>query len=263
MRGEQRDAVLGRPGQPDRSRSGHRLDQHVADPAADVRRPGCISARTFGEAQINFDALAGDDECVAFGCAYLKSRSSDSFTAAMKDFIAPLAAELQPDAGDPRHQADDADPAGAARRGRVRPASRTTRRSVARPGAEDAVVDSCTTVAGVCDFTAVQQGEYWVVETVAPTGHDLAARPFQPVTVTADEEVNVTFVDPRQRGAILLTKTAKHAAATGGVSPQEGVTSPSLVRRSTPTPTARPASMGCCSATTTWWRRFRPVRRRG
>ena len=49
------------------------------------------SPRTFGEAQIDFDALAGEDECVAFGSAYLKSRSSDSFTAALKDFIAPLA----------------------------------------------------------------------------------------------------------------------------------------------------------------------------
>ena len=39
----------------------------------------------------------------------------------------------------------------------------------------------------------------------------------------ADETVEVTFVDPRQRGAILLTKTAKHAAALGGVRPHEGV----------------------------------------
>lgn len=48
-----------------------------------------ISPRTFGEASVDFSAIVGD-ECVAFGSAYLKSRSSDSFTAAMKDFIAPL-----------------------------------------------------------------------------------------------------------------------------------------------------------------------------
>jgi hypothetical protein len=48
-----------------------------------------ISPRTFGEATVDFSAIVGD-ECVAFGSAYLKSRSSDSFTAAMKDFIAPL-----------------------------------------------------------------------------------------------------------------------------------------------------------------------------
>ena len=37
---------------------------------------------------MDFDAIAGAG-CVSFGSAYLKSRSSDSFTAALKDFIAP------------------------------------------------------------------------------------------------------------------------------------------------------------------------------
>jgi len=41
--------------------------------------------------------------------------------------------------------------------------------------------------------------------------------------VTADETVTVTFVNPRQLGAIQLTKTEKHAAATGGVQPHAGV----------------------------------------
>lgn len=51
---------------------------------------GAISARTFGEASVNFTALTGGlGTCVSFGSAYLKSRSSDSFSAAMKDFIAP------------------------------------------------------------------------------------------------------------------------------------------------------------------------------
>jgi hypothetical protein len=52
---------------------------------------GAISVRTFGEATVDFDALAGADDCSGFGSAYLKSRSSDSFTAALKDFIAPTA----------------------------------------------------------------------------------------------------------------------------------------------------------------------------
>ena len=47
-----------------------------------------IDPRTFGEATIDFSAIAGSG-CVSFGSAYLKSRSSDSFTAALKDFIAP------------------------------------------------------------------------------------------------------------------------------------------------------------------------------
>ncbi|GAA1786525.1 hypothetical protein GCM10009748_21190 [Agromyces lapidis] len=52
---------------------------------------GAISARTFGEATVDFTALASTlDQCETFGSAYLKSRSSDSFAAAMKDFIAPI-----------------------------------------------------------------------------------------------------------------------------------------------------------------------------
>ncbi|MEV1131484.1 prealbumin-like fold domain-containing protein [Agromyces sp. NPDC049794] len=59
-----------------------------AIPAADSDGLGNVSARTFGEATIDFGAIAGSG-CVSFGSAYLKSRSSDSFTAALKDFIAP------------------------------------------------------------------------------------------------------------------------------------------------------------------------------
>jgi len=62
----------------------------TAIPAAESDGLGDVSPRTFGEAQLDFDALtAGSNGCTSFGSAYLKSRSSDSFTAALKDFIAP------------------------------------------------------------------------------------------------------------------------------------------------------------------------------
>jgi hypothetical protein len=60
-----------------------------AIPSAQADGLGNISPRTFGEAQLDFDALTGGGGCASFGSAYLKSRSSDSFTAALKDFIAP------------------------------------------------------------------------------------------------------------------------------------------------------------------------------
>ena len=64
-------------------------------PAAQSDGLGPISPRTFGEAQIDFDALTGgSDRCTSFGSAYLKSRSSDSFTSALKDFIAPATLNL-------------------------------------------------------------------------------------------------------------------------------------------------------------------------
>ncbi len=53
-----------------------------------------LDPRTFGEATVNLDAIFDDTKCESFGSAYLKSRSSDSFTAALKDFIAPEAITL-------------------------------------------------------------------------------------------------------------------------------------------------------------------------
>jgi hypothetical protein len=50
---------------------------------------GPLDAFTFGEASITFGALFGTNTCGSFGSAYLKSRSSDSFTSEIKDFIAP------------------------------------------------------------------------------------------------------------------------------------------------------------------------------
>jgi hypothetical protein len=51
-----------------------------------------LSPRTFGEARINLPAsgIFSGSGCTVFGRAYLKSRSSDSFTSEMKDFIAPI-----------------------------------------------------------------------------------------------------------------------------------------------------------------------------
>ncbi len=66
-----------------------------AIPSGEADGLGAISARTFGEAQLDFDALTGGvTTCTSFGSVYLKSRSSDSFTSALKDFIAPTATNL-------------------------------------------------------------------------------------------------------------------------------------------------------------------------
>jgi hypothetical protein len=67
-------------------------------PGADRPSPASLDPLTFGEALIDlqgaeiFPTTSGGDpsKCVSFGSAYLKSRSSASFTAEMKDFIAPL-----------------------------------------------------------------------------------------------------------------------------------------------------------------------------
>ncbi|MEA3056974.1 MAG: hypothetical protein QOD30_2406, partial [Actinomycetota bacterium] len=48
---------------------------------------GNLGPRTFGEASIDMDAVF--TECISVGAVFLKSRSSDSFGSALKDFIAP------------------------------------------------------------------------------------------------------------------------------------------------------------------------------
>jgi uncharacterized repeat protein (TIGR01451 family) len=69
-------------------------------PVDDPINPGAtrtLSARTFGEARIDLQ-LSGifqPGSCLNFGRAYLKSRSSDSFAAEIKDFIAPIPIQVQ------------------------------------------------------------------------------------------------------------------------------------------------------------------------
>jgi hypothetical protein len=63
--------------------------------AAEVLDPiegGTLQGMTFGEAAIDLTeaGVFDRDLCVTFGKAYVKSRSSDSFTASMKDFIDPI-----------------------------------------------------------------------------------------------------------------------------------------------------------------------------
>src|SRR6266540_2494662 len=91
-------------------------------------------------------------------------------------------------------------------------------------GAEDTITTlACTTGAdGTCVIANVFKGEYWVVETVVPPGHDGVAD--QHVTVVANQTVTVgPLTDPRQQGAILVTKLRKHAADGAGDHPHAGV----------------------------------------
>ncbi len=178
---------------------------------------GAYSPRTFGEASVRLSSLFGDTtECKTFGTAYVKSRSSDSFTAALKDFIAPVGIDLTncgtvkiiktDDAGSPLAGAEftlyeDNAPVGGAR------------------GAEDTITSlACTTAVttGVCTIKDVPFGDYWAVETVVPPGYDPAAD--QNFALSgAVQTVELTFVNPRQRGAIEVSKTY------GDAIPQQGV----------------------------------------
>jgi uncharacterized surface anchored protein len=79
-------------------------------PAAEGDGLGAHSARTFGEAQLDLSAIFDPNVCESFGSAYLKSRSSDSFTAALKDFVPPQAITLSNCGSVKITKTDDASP---------------------------------------------------------------------------------------------------------------------------------------------------------
>jgi hypothetical protein len=191
-------------------------------PGAEADGLGPLDPRTFGEASVDLSAILDPTECSSFGSAYLKSRSSDSFTAALKDFVPPASIDIGRCGSVKVTKTDDADPPNPLAGAEFtlyedNPPIGGTR------GVEDSITtQTCTTDStGVCTIEDVLAGEYWVVETVTPAGHDTAAD--QHVTVVADEEVSVTFVDPRLTGAIRITKTRKHAADGPGDHPHAGV----------------------------------------
>ena len=80
----------------------------LANPLALPPSPAIAPAFTFGEAAIDLTALniipAG--ECAPFSSAYVKSRASDAFTSAVKDFIAPESISLDT-CGDDHHREGD------------------------------------------------------------------------------------------------------------------------------------------------------------
>jgi hypothetical protein len=64
-------------------------------PAGEADGLGVLDPLTFGEAIVDFGALLGSGQtCGTFGSVYLKSRSSDSFTSEIKDFVAPKSVTL-------------------------------------------------------------------------------------------------------------------------------------------------------------------------
>lgn len=219
----------------------------VTDPIA-PNAPRDLSVRTFGEAAINLTAagIVGTDPCLPFSSAYLKSRSSDSFTAALKDFIAPISVATSKCADINVLKTDDDSPASPLA-GAV-----FTLYNDAVPvgGTFDPATDlavtpatTCTTGAdGKCSFSQVLQGNYWVVETTTPTGHDTAAP--QAVTVVGGTNVSLTFVDPRDfKIIVLVCKEADNSLYSSQVT-VDGVNKDSLATAPSGTTAAQLCSLG-------------------
>ena len=164
-------------------------------PAAQADGLGAISPRTFGEAQIDFDALTGSsDQCTSFGSAYLKSRSSDSFTAALKDFIAPVPLNIN-------------------RCGALKILKNSTKGgAVANAGAvfsydgqsvtDNGTGDEDADVGEVC-VSGLATGDYTVNETSPPPGYGGASQSNLTATVVAG--TNCTDNQPTGAGVVTFT----------------------------------------------------------
>ncbi len=191
---------------------------------------GAKQARTFGEAQIDLRLIFQDDKCVSFGSAMLKSRSSDSFTSQLKDFVAPVGISLQ-NCGKViirKETNPEEDP-------------NTTSFGYTKAFATDPATSNTFSLMddGSQTFNNVLFGSgYTVTEDVIPAGWVLqgldcsASTSVTPgingATVTfdidsADDILDCTYNNQLQVGAILVTKTRKHAASGSGDHPHAGV----------------------------------------
>ncbi len=191
---------------------------------------GQKDARTFGEAQIDLRLLFQPNKCASFGSAMLKSRSSDSFTSQLKDFVAPVPIDLQ-NCGN------------VIIRKQTTPDGATATFGYTKAFPTDPTTPNTFTLMdnGVKNFNddVLFGSGYTVTEDVIPANWEFvsldcsassASTSFQvngtTVTFAIDEDTDVldcTYTNKLNLGAILVTKTRKHAAAGPGDHPHSGV----------------------------------------
>jgi Prealbumin-like fold domain len=213
----------------------------VTDPIAGVPLP----ALTFGEAAVNL-AAAGvfpAGTCVAFGSTFLKSRSSASFRAAVKDFVAPQPVNIS-NCGkisigklvDPRGTNQDFDftstiPDSAHCTPDPTPDSFTLNGAagVTAPfGQGSANTEFCPDVpAGTYTVTEGADPPNFVLfllrcAVIGPGSLSMSGRTVI-LMVAPGGILTCGYTNQLQTGAIMVTETRKHAAEGPGDHPQAGV----------------------------------------
>ena len=205
------------------------------------------AANTFGEAAIDLTAAGVFQPgiCSAFGSAFLKSRSSSSFTAEIKDFIAPEQINLS-NCGEIKIY-KHTDP-----RGQNKVFSYTSNLPAATSGGTSASpcsavgIDSngnfclndngnttLDSAANHVDVTQVPPGAFWVKEGTEPLGYALENLSCTAVgtgsswavdandatkvniTLSFNGVVSCTYQNQLQLGSITITKAGKDKACTG------------------------------------------------
>ena len=198
----------------------------VTDPIP-PNNPRNLAALTFGEAAINLtgSGVFPPGTCKAFGSAFLKSRSSASFPAEVKDFVAPVPVNIS-NCGrvtiikhtDPRGVDQNFSYTSTLAGTNMTCTTDTTPASFTLNDSGNTSGDSA---ANTEDCTNVPVGSYTVTEGAEPSGFVLESLTCTPggeqdgtipeqanITVTADSHVTCTYVNQRQLGAIKVTKTS-------------------------------------------------------
>ena len=170
----------------------------------------------FGEMAINLEAagIFQRNVCENFALAMVKSRSSNAFDAAMKDFIKPYASPVSNCGQIDIEKVDDAEPASL-----LEGAEFTLYTDGGNePGVAVTPAQSCTTGSdGTCSIKNIWPGTYWVVETTTPPGYDTADPMEVVVAVGANTPAGVlTFVDERQPATLIIEKEDDLGAVLAG-----------------------------------------------
>jgi hypothetical protein len=205
------------------------------DSVTDPINPGAprtLAASTFGEAAINLTGAGvfGTSGCVTFASTFLKSRASASFPAEVKDFVAPVPTTIS-NCGRVTI-IKNTDPRGLDQNFSY--ASNVTGTTLADPTSSACATGSYTlndagTNTNDC-FNVPAGSNYAVTEGADPIGFafesltciaDGAGASGTPngrtanIVVTPDSHVTCTFVNQRQLGAILITKTSSKGTHPG------------------------------------------------
>lgn len=194
----------------------------ISDPFTNAN----LTTGLFGEASINLTGagIFQAGVCTSFGSAFTKSRSSNSFTAELKDFIAPVPVVVSNCGSLVVHKTDLNSNTLAGATFVVQPGSNASSTSI-----------TSTTMTefapGYFCADNLVQGTHTVTETVAPTGYDLSNPNHQQATVSSISTcsvresgnytgtVDLTFQNSPQLGAIRINKTS-----VKGNTPLDGAT---------------------------------------
>jgi hypothetical protein len=164
---------------------------------------GAVSAdQRLGEAAIDLTDTVFGTSCVGFGGAYLKSRSSDAFTAALKDFIPPAAVNIANCGRIVIEKVTDPDP----------DPTDTSFAFTLTDGPSQLNESFSLKNGGSFDTGAdILAGSGYVAAETVPTGWELVSAtcddgsPVTNISVSVGETVTCTFTN-RTRGSVLIHK---------------------------------------------------------